>query len=50
MPQHFKNNLYLQEEGKEQAGAQSTHIWHHYTLPETKPDRTGNIHLFPSYF
>lgn len=50
MPQHFKNNFYFQEEGKEQAGAQSTQIWHHYTLPETKPDRTGNIHLFPSYF
>ena len=54
-PQHFKNNFYFQEEGKEQAGAQSTQIWHHYTLPEytlpeTKPDRTGNIHLFPSYF
>lgn len=36
MPQHFKNNFYFQEEGKEQAGTQSTQIWHHYILPETK--------------
>lgn len=32
----LQKQLLLQEEGKEQAGAQSTQICYHYTLPETK--------------